>query len=104
MKNFCTEQTLLNAIQQDKGLSPFPISLFTAMIALWQQQQYAHPFRISRCKLMEVSGIRSPATYHKCLKLLISRHYILYEPSFNPHRGSLIHWPMIKYGEQVQEE
>jgi len=104
MNNLHTERVLLNAIHKDKGLSPFHISLFTAMIALWQEQQNAHPFRVSRCKLMEASGIRSPATYHKCLKLLVSRQHILYEPSFDPNKGSLIHWQIMKCGEQVQGE
>jgi hypothetical protein len=87
------ELALLKIIRQDKGLSPFHISLFTAMIVLWQEQNYACPFQVTRCKLMAASGIRSPATYHKCLKLLVNRNYIIYEPSFHPGKGSLIYWP-----------
>lgn len=101
MNNLLSVRSLLNAIHKDKALSPFQISLFTAIIALWQAQQHVHPFRVSRCKLMEASGIRSAATYHKCLKVLVARHYILYEPSFDPLKGSLIYWPVMKYGEQV---
>jgi hypothetical protein len=102
MTNHHTERVLLNAIHKDKRLSPFHISLFTAMIALWQEQQYAHPFRISRCELMEASRIRSPATYHKCLKALVNRNHILYEPSFDPVKASLVYWPVMKYGEQIE--
>jgi hypothetical protein len=39
---------------------------------------------------MATSGIRSPATYHKCLKELIATEYIMYEPSFDKHIASRV--------------
>ena len=90
MKKAPSELALLKAIQKHKGLSPFHISLYTAMLSLWQEQQYNTPFRVTRSKLMATSGIRSPATYHKCLKELIKEEYIIYEPSFDKHIASRI--------------
>ncbi len=90
MKKAPPELALLKDIQRHKGLSPFHISLYTAILSLWQEQQYNTPFRVTRSRLMATSGIRSPATYHKCLKELISLEYIIYEPSFDKHIASLV--------------
>ncbi len=90
MKKAPAELALLKAIQRHKGLSPFHISLYTAMLSLWQEQHYNTPFRVTRSRLMATSGIRSPATYHKCLKELITRDFIIYEPSFDKHIASKI--------------
>jgi hypothetical protein len=81
---------LLKSIQNRKGLSPFHISLYTAMLSSWKEQAYKTPFRITRKELMILSGIRSFATYHKCLKELINWHYIYYEPSFDKNTASKI--------------
>ena len=90
MKKPSPELALLKAIQKHKGLGPYHISLYTAMLSLWQEQQYSTPFRVTRSRLMATSGIRSPATYHKCLKELIGSEYIIYEPSFDKHIASRI--------------
>lgn len=99
-----TDLDLLKIIRQDKGLSPYHISLYIAIVALWQEQHYASPFRVTRYKLMAASGIRSPATYHKCLKLLVSRNYIIYEPSYDPIKGSLVYWLAQSQDENDQSE
>lgn len=90
MKKAPAELALLKAVQRNKGLSPFHISLYSAILCLWQEQQYSTPFRVTRSRLMQASGIRSPATYHKCLKELIKEEYIIYEPSFDKHIASRI--------------
>ena len=90
MKKIPAELALLNVIQKHKGLSPFHISLYTAILSLWQEQQYSTPFRVTGSRLMATSGIRSPATYHKCLKELIKEEYTIYEPSFDKHIASRV--------------
>ncbi|WP_299289352.1 hypothetical protein [uncultured Mucilaginibacter sp.] len=90
MKKAPAELALLKAIQRHTGLGPFHISLYSAMLCLWQEQQYSIPFRVTRSRLMQASGIRSPATHHKCLKELIKEEYIIYEPSFDKHTASRI--------------
>jgi hypothetical protein len=87
------ELALVKVLLRDKELRPYHISLFIGMLSLWQEQNYVSPFHVTRCKLMAASGIRSPATYHKCLKLLVYKKYIIYEPSFHPGKGSLVDFP-----------
>jgi len=90
MKNKPSFENLLKAIQQAKGLTPYQISLYTAMLTCWQEQAYRVTFRVTRSRLMALSGIRSFATYHQCLRVLISRHYILYVPSFSKRVASQV--------------
>ena len=98
MKKAPLELALLKAIQQHKGLNPFHISLYTAMLSLWQEQQYSTSFRVTRSRLMATSGIRSPATYHKCLQELIAKEYIIYEPSFDKRIASRVTFITEKTG------
>jgi hypothetical protein len=39
---------------------------------------------------MRLSKIASKATYHKCMRDLHEKKYVIYEPSFNPYRGSKV--------------
>ena len=39
---------------------------------------------------MRISKIASTATYHKCMKDLTEREYVIYKPSFNPFKGSIL--------------
>jgi len=45
---------------------------------------------------MTVSKIGSKSTYHKCLKDLHAKGFIVYQPSHNPMKGSLI--DLTKFG------
>ena len=49
---------------------------------------------------MRISKICSKATYHKCLKNLHSLEYIIYEPSYNPYKGSLVH--LINFSDNLK--
>ena len=40
---------------------------------------------------MRLSKIGALGTYHKCIRQLQEFGYIIYEPSFNPYKGSLVH-------------
>ncbi len=39
---------------------------------------------------MRISKIASTATYHKCMKDITERGYVIYKPSFNPFKGSIL--------------
>jgi len=39
---------------------------------------------------MNLAKIKSFATYHKCIKELHNAGFIIYSPSYNPYKGSLI--------------
>ena len=72
-----------------------------ALFQFWNQHRFPSSFTVARSDLMNLSKIKSKTTYSKCLKELMSWHYIIYEPSNNPlnkSRFSLINiwasaWP-----------
>jgi hypothetical protein len=61
-----------------------------AIFQLWNQNRFQNPISISRDELMRISKIASTATYHKCMKDLTEREYVIYKPSFNPFKGSIL--------------
>lgn len=75
----------------DTRLTPYHISLYMALFRRWNLNFFRNPISVSRDELMRLSKIGSVNTYTKCLKELDQFGYIRYEPSFNPHRGSLIY-------------
>ena len=88
-----TISSLLKIIQKDKAVGPYPASLYTAMLTCWQEQGCWESFRVSRSILMPLSGIRSFATYHKCLGVLVQKGYIGYMPSHNNRLASKVILP-----------
>ena len=88
-----TISSLLKIIQKDKAIGPYPASLYTAILTCWQEQGCRKSFRVSRSILMPLSGIRSFATYHKCLQVLVQRGYIGYQPSHNNRLASEVTLP-----------
>jgi len=74
----------------DYDFNPTHISLYIAMFQAWNQNRFINPICISRDELMRISKISSKATYHKCIKELIEKGYIIYNPSFNPYKSSTV--------------
>ncbi|MBU1485571.1 MAG: hypothetical protein KJ712_01930 [Bacteroidetes bacterium] len=77
-------------VSQDNRLHPSHICLYISMFSLWERSRFSIPFRISRRQLMKLSKIKSTATYHKCIRELVSYGYIGYEPSYDHFKGSQI--------------
>ena len=80
---------VLEAVKSDERLNCYHISLYTALL-YYGKGIRQFPFHVSRRKLMGFSRIKSGATYHKCLRQLISYGYLDYHPSFHPQQGSRI--------------
>src|SRR6187402_3466471 len=74
----------------DFELNPTHISLYMAIFQHWNQNRFQNPISISRDELMRISKISSTATYHKCIKELTAKEYIIYTPSYNPFKGSTL--------------
>ncbi|MBV2196804.1 MAG: transcriptional regulator [Flavobacterium sp.] len=74
----------------DYELNATHTSLYMAIFQLWNQNRFQNPISISRDELMRISKIASTATYHKCMKDLTEREYVIYKPSFNPFKGSIL--------------
>ena len=77
-------------VSVDYDLNPTHISLYMAIFQLWNQNRFQNPISISRDELMRISKIASTASYHKCMKDLTEREYVIYKPSFNPFKGSIL--------------
>lgn len=80
--------TFYEKAANDKNINPSHISLYMAIFQVWKCNQYKNPVSINRNELMSSSKINSKATYHKCMKKLHALGYIIYQPSFNPFKGS----------------
>ncbi|WP_342087102.1 hypothetical protein [Dyadobacter sp. OTU695] len=83
------DMAALEAVKSDDRLNCYHISLYTALL-YYGKGIRQFPFHASRRKLMGFSRIKSGATYHKCLRELISYGYLSYDPSFHPQLGSRI--------------
>ena len=71
-------------------LNPTHISLYIALFQFWNIKRFTNPIHISREEAMRLSKIASKATYHKCMRDLHEKKYVIYEPSFKPYRGSKV--------------
>ena len=78
-------------MDSDSRLTPFHLSLYMSLFRRWNLNFFHNPISISRDEMMKMSKIGSVNTYTKCLKELHLWNYIRYEPSYNPHKGSLIY-------------
>jgi hypothetical protein len=69
---------------KDNNIKPTHISLFIAVITIWEQNNRINPITIDREDIMMMSKINSKFTYHNCLNYLNSAGYLIYKPSFSP--------------------
>lgn len=87
-------------VVNDHSLNPTHISLYIALFQFWNLNRFQNPISITRDEVMRISKICSKATYHKCVRELHEKGYIIYEPSYNPFKGSLVH--MLNLSEQLK--
>ncbi|ADY30206.1 hypothetical protein [Cellulophaga lytica] len=89
----------LNAIfalfQKDSRLNPTHISLYLAFFQIWNHNRFRESFHVNREDVMQLSKIGSKSTYHRCTKQLHHYKYLIYMPSHNPFKGSVI--KMLKF-------
>ncbi len=83
---------------EDRRLHSSHIALYTALFQFWNLNRFQNPFIIIREDTMKAAKIGSKTTYIKCLKQLHEWNYIKYKPSYNPHRGSLVHLNNLEKG------
>lgn len=81
---------VIDEFTKDDELNPSDISLYLALFYLWNINRFKNPLSVNRSEVMSVSKIGSKSTYHKCLKKLHVKKFIVYHPSHNPMKGSLI--------------
>ena len=74
----------------DQNLNPTHVSLYIALFQYWNINRFQNPISITRDEIMKISKICSKSTYHKCMRDLHDKGYVIYNPSYNPFRGSLV--------------
>lgn len=89
--NYITHLTaFFERASTDTRLSATHISMYMSLFQFWNFNRFKNPISISRSEVMKISKISAIATYHKCIKELNAFGYIIYEPSYNPFKGSLV--------------
>lgn len=83
-------RTVYFKMSEDERLSPYHLSVYNALFMLWNECGFATKLSINRNDVMKLSKIGNQNTYTKVLKELHEYGYIIYEPSFNPLKGSLV--------------
>ena len=66
-----------NKSNQDNSISPTHISLYLALFQRWNLNRFKNPIIISREEMMATAKIKSKATYHKCMRELNEKGYIV---------------------------
>jgi SOS-response transcriptional repressor LexA len=77
-------------IKYDNEINPSVISVYIAIFQIWNQNRFKSPINASRDEIMFASKINSTATYHKCIKILEEKGYIIYTPSFSSYTRTSI--------------
>ncbi len=75
----------------DERMTPGHIVLYLTLFHLWNKKRFINPLSISRRELMEISRIRSIASYNKYMKQLSEWDYIKYKPNKNPITASKVY-------------
>ncbi|MCE7057684.1 hypothetical protein LZF95_23580 [Algoriphagus sp. AGSA1] len=86
----------VDRIVKERDIKPSRVAVFLAMLQLWKEQKRCSPFRVSRRKIMKLSGVKSIVTYHKCISELKDRGLVEYNPSYHPKLGSGVRLKCLK--------
>lgn len=74
----------------DDRLNPTHISLYHALFQFWNMNRFENPISVTRTQVVKLSKIGSHHTLYKCLYDLHHWGYIVYLPTHNPLKGSLV--------------
>ena len=77
-------------IKYQPDISPTLVSFYSAILFCWNENDQCNPFNITRKKVMMLSRIQGIATYHKCVRQLVSMGFIEYQPTYNKFIGSCV--------------
>lgn len=90
MQEFNLLENFFDSIQDEPCIGSTHICLYMGLLHYFVQNNFKNPITIKRGEIMKIAKIGGIATYHKCMKDLVSSGYILYQPSFHPGLGSLV--------------
>lgn len=86
-------------LYEDDRLNPTHISIYFALFKYWNLNRFHNPFSVARYEIMKLAKVKSPNTYSKCIKELVSWRYLDYEASHNPYQGS--RFSLINFGKST---
>jgi hypothetical protein len=69
------------------------ISVYTALLHLWQEQLPDQPVQLFRYQIMRLAKISGNAAYFKTMRELDQYGYIKYVPSYKRNQGRKIYFP-----------
>lgn len=81
-------QDFSQKILRDDRAQHAHLALAFAIVTCCRSSGNKEELRTSRRMLMGLSGIKSTATYHYCIRDLKSWGYIRYTPSYHPKKAS----------------
>lgn len=90
----CHSELLSNIftmISADGRINVWHISIYMALLHLWNLNDLKSPVPITRREVMKLAHVSSIVTYHKCINQLQEYGYIRYVPSYNPFLGSNVY-------------
>lgn len=79
------------AIADDSRIGATHISLYMALLQLWNLNGGRNPVEVRRSVLMKTAKINARHTYNRCINNLHEFGYISYKPSPNGSVSSRVH-------------
>lgn len=83
-------------IANDIRIGPVHISVYMALLYLWEKQEHVSPIHVFSRDLMPTAKIAGIATYYRTLKELNNYGYIKYISTYDRILGSLVYLPELK--------
>lgn len=92
-------ETFYQAIDNDARIGPVHVSVYMALLNLWEKQGHVNPIHIFSRNVMPMAKISGVATYYRTMKDLNKYGYIKYVSTYDRIIGSLVYLLELKAGE-----
>ena len=80
----------MEKIEKDGRLHSSHVALYLALFQYWNMNRFKNPISIHREDTLNLSKIGSRNTYYKCMTELSNWGFLLYYPSHDSKKGSLV--------------
>lgn len=80
------------AIEKDFRISTTHIAIYAALLQFRIDKGFINPVQAYSIEIQKIAKIMSPKTYHKCMRELDAYGYVVYVPTKNKNKKSLIYF------------
>jgi len=80
------------AIEKDFRISTTHIAIYAALLQFRIDKGFINPVQAYSIEIQTIAKIASPKTYHKCIRELDAYGYVIYLPTKNKNKKSLIYF------------